>query len=347
MLGRHGRRVVVAVGLAVLVLVAAGLVTAPARAAGTTGCSVSGAVLRVGSRGADVACLQQQLAARGIDPGPVDGIFGPVTRRAVVAYQRAERLYVDGVVGPQTGGRLGIWPGSTRPACDLALAREAAARRPDAGQLVVVRATAPGSALARVDLVDVAGGTLTPVACDLDARVGRSGVRAPRVDGDGSTPGGVFDLGTMTAPDGQVFSMFGTAADPGVRAPYRQVADGDCWSMQPYTAAYNQLVAADEARCRNELGNDSEYLPAFVGSYRHAAVIGYNLGPHRSGDEPGEVLRGGAIFLHRHSYDATGRPQPLSGCVSLDLADLLATLRWLDPASTPVFAIGVTGTPLG
>ena len=40
-----------------------------------------------------------QVAVGGI---PVDGKFGPVTERAVKAYQRRHKLYVDGVVGPQT-----------------------------------------------------------------------------------------------------------------------------------------------------------------------------------------------------------------------------------------------------
>src|SRR6476646_9693583 len=62
--------------------------------------------LRLGSSGAAVRVLQQSLAVKGFDPGPVDGRFGPRTRRAVVAYQRANRLTVDGIVGPQTWGRL-------------------------------------------------------------------------------------------------------------------------------------------------------------------------------------------------------------------------------------------------
>jgi cell wall-associated NlpC family hydrolase len=38
----------------------------------------------------------------------VDGVYGPVTRGAVKAFQRAHGLEVDGVVGPQTLGALGI-----------------------------------------------------------------------------------------------------------------------------------------------------------------------------------------------------------------------------------------------
>ena len=71
-------------------------------------CAVS-TNLGLGSRGGGVRCLQTTLNALGYNSGPVDGIFGGVTFRAVLAYQRAKGLFVDGLVGPQTGTALGIW----------------------------------------------------------------------------------------------------------------------------------------------------------------------------------------------------------------------------------------------
>ncbi|RKO67806.1 peptidoglycan-binding domain-containing protein [Desulfofundulus salinus] len=41
-----------------------------------------------GGCGLNVTELQRELAAAGFDPGPVDGIFGLLTRRAVEAPQR-------------------------------------------------------------------------------------------------------------------------------------------------------------------------------------------------------------------------------------------------------------------
>jgi hypothetical protein len=63
--------------------------------------------LGVGSSGQDVRALQQTLAAAGYNPGPVDGIFGPQTRAAVVAMQRDLGVAADGIVGPQTRGAMG------------------------------------------------------------------------------------------------------------------------------------------------------------------------------------------------------------------------------------------------
>ncbi len=61
--------------------------------------------LKQGSSGAAVRDLQNKLVARGLGIA-VDGEFGPRTRNAVIAFQRANGLTVDGVVGPQTWARL-------------------------------------------------------------------------------------------------------------------------------------------------------------------------------------------------------------------------------------------------
>ncbi|MGP9819163.1 NlpC/P60 family protein [Salinarimonas sp. NSM] len=54
----------------------------------------------------DIARLQRALAAKGFDPGPVDGIMGRLTRAAVVAFQKSVGLQGLGVVGPKTRAAL-------------------------------------------------------------------------------------------------------------------------------------------------------------------------------------------------------------------------------------------------
>jgi peptidoglycan hydrolase-like protein with peptidoglycan-binding domain len=51
---------------------------------------------------APVRELQTRLRALGLRPGAVDGLFGPQTRAAVHAFQRAAGLETDGIVGPHT-----------------------------------------------------------------------------------------------------------------------------------------------------------------------------------------------------------------------------------------------------
>jgi murein L,D-transpeptidase YcbB/YkuD len=57
---------------------------------------------------AKVREIQQALAAAGFDPGGIDGIFGPNTAAAVMAFQGVRGLVVDGQVGVQTASALGI-----------------------------------------------------------------------------------------------------------------------------------------------------------------------------------------------------------------------------------------------
>ncbi|MFZ9889556.1 MAG: peptidoglycan-binding domain-containing protein [Myxococcota bacterium] len=81
---------------------------------------------RYGSRNAHVVDLQQKLQRAGYDVGPVDGIFGAKTEAAVVSYQRARGLDVDGIVGPQTWGSLGTSAGSPTTSTPRAPAAPAA-----------------------------------------------------------------------------------------------------------------------------------------------------------------------------------------------------------------------------
>lgn len=46
--------------------------------------------------------LQERLVALKFPVGAIDGDFGQLTRRAVVAFQDAHALKVDGIVGPRT-----------------------------------------------------------------------------------------------------------------------------------------------------------------------------------------------------------------------------------------------------
>ena len=63
-------------------------------------------MMHKGMRGWDVAALQFLLAGRGYGPGGFDGGFGPNTKAAVLRYQSAAGLAVDGVAGPATLGAL-------------------------------------------------------------------------------------------------------------------------------------------------------------------------------------------------------------------------------------------------
>ena len=65
-------------------------------------------VLAIGARGQDVKELQSHLNEQGFDAGSPDGIFGPITLRAVLSFQKYHSLWVDGLVGPKTKRSLGM-----------------------------------------------------------------------------------------------------------------------------------------------------------------------------------------------------------------------------------------------
>ena len=75
----------------------------------------SGYASPAGSR--EVRALQHRLARAGFIPGPFDGRYGRLTRAAVMRFQAARGLVVDGIAGPITLGVLGVhgrvlYPGS-------------------------------------------------------------------------------------------------------------------------------------------------------------------------------------------------------------------------------------------
>jgi peptidoglycan hydrolase-like protein with peptidoglycan-binding domain len=89
----------VAVALATVV-VGAGIAVGQSPSGG--GAHTATAYLTSGSSGKAVAAVQRKLGLR------ATGYFGRATRRAVRRFQRRHRLLVDGVVGPQTLGALGL-----------------------------------------------------------------------------------------------------------------------------------------------------------------------------------------------------------------------------------------------
>ena len=65
-----------------------------------------GGTLRPGDRGPEVRALQEQLAGLAYWVGSIDGVYGDLTRQAVMAFQKVNGLGRDGIVGPRTRAAL-------------------------------------------------------------------------------------------------------------------------------------------------------------------------------------------------------------------------------------------------
>ena len=71
----------------------------------------SGLILRLTfppMHGALIKRLQKALKAKGIDPGDIDGVFGPHTEAAVRAFQLRSELVPDGEAGRIALEKLGV-----------------------------------------------------------------------------------------------------------------------------------------------------------------------------------------------------------------------------------------------
>jgi peptidoglycan hydrolase-like protein with peptidoglycan-binding domain len=75
------------------------------------------ATIRKGSTGSDVSLCQGDLNAHGF-PCDVDGIFGSGTQAQVIAFQKAQGLAADGIVGPNTWAALEADPDTEEPTDD-------------------------------------------------------------------------------------------------------------------------------------------------------------------------------------------------------------------------------------
>jgi L,D-peptidoglycan transpeptidase YkuD (ErfK/YbiS/YcfS/YnhG family) len=201
-------------------------------------------------------------------------------------------------------------------ACPSNLANDL--KPPPAGsQLITVEAASTTTTYATLRTWRRSHGCWVEVGGPYPARVGRSGMRKNRREGDGTTPIGTFRIGSV---------MYGNEANPGVKFRYLRLRCGDWWNEDPSSATYNTLR---RLRC----GAEPPFRVVSGGmwqdrtAYPYLAVVEFNMHPVVPG-------RGSGIFLHAQ----TGRPT--NGCISLRRADLIRVLRWLRPGAEPRIAIG-------
>ncbi|SNS67570.1 L,D-peptidoglycan transpeptidase YkuD, ErfK/YbiS/YcfS/YnhG family [Asanoa hainanensis] len=180
----------------------------------------------------------------------------------------------------------------------------------DTTQVIVVKANGFGTSTGTLQAFGKRGGNWTPAFDSMPARLGTKGFKDSKVEGDLTTPTGVYSFGG---------TMYGIAGNPGVRYGYHKLVANDWWNENPATDGYNSFFHGPDP------GGASEALWETNPQYRYFAVINYNI-PVREANPP----RGSGIFLH---VSVPGRST--AGCVALVESDLVKVLRWLDPAAKP------------
>jgi peptidoglycan hydrolase-like protein with peptidoglycan-binding domain len=137
--------------------------------------AANGQYLRRGQSSEGVRELQKALNARGFRLEE-DGKFGPATEAAVRQFQQATGAQVDGVVGPETVGKLRGTPPGTNPVSDY---------QPPAPQPTTINPTTTGTEREQFEMyaamVRRAGGEVCPngqpTVLGLRQGVGRSARR--------------------------------------------------------------------------------------------------------------------------------------------------------------------------
>jgi L,D-peptidoglycan transpeptidase YkuD (ErfK/YbiS/YcfS/YnhG family) len=151
-----------------------------------------------------------------------------------------------------------------------------------------------------------AGGLVLPVA------LGRSGIRALKREGDGSTPPGRFR-------PVRLWWRADRAPHPLTRLPVRRIGPDDAWCEDPNDRRYNRPFR----RSANEPG---DRLLRTDGLYDMLIEIDHNTRPR-------VAFRGSAVFIHvaRDGF------APTAGCVALRRRDLERLLSRLSPKTRIIF----------
>jgi L,D-peptidoglycan transpeptidase YkuD (ErfK/YbiS/YcfS/YnhG family) len=139
-----------------------------------------------------------------------------------------------------------------------------------------------------------------------------------------------------------VTTAFGLSPNPGTRLAYRHSNGDDYWSGDPTDPkTYNlyQTWASPNRTWRLTTAT-SERVASYPTQYAYAAVINAYRPPDASitynavrgqyeTSQPTATGHGFSIFLHVNGRGST------AGRVSVDAANLLRVLRWLDPTKAP------------
>lgn len=131
--------------------------------------------------------------------------------------------------------------------------------------------------------------------------LGRAGVRAAKLEGDGATPAGLLALRLVLyrADRGSI---------PRAAVRREPIGEQDGWCDDPSHPDYNRQIRLPHPAHHEELWRRD-------GLYDVVGVLGWN-------DAPVVRERGSAIFLHV----ARGDYAPTEGCIALAREDVLAVL---------------------
>jgi L,D-peptidoglycan transpeptidase YkuD (ErfK/YbiS/YcfS/YnhG family) len=152
-----------------------------------------------------------------------------------------------------------------------------------------------------MDISVFANGTLVMGNRKYPCAIGRNGVTTEKIEGDGTTPVGSFQLR-------EVWYRADRIAQPTTSLPIEETHPDDGWCDDSDDTHYNQHIKTPYSAHHETLWREDDLYDLVV-------PIGYN-------DDPAIPEKGSAIFMH------IARPgfSPTDGCIALRLPDLLDIL---------------------
>lgn len=148
--------------------------------------------------------------------------------------------------------------------------------------------------------------------------VGRNGITQHKKEGDGSTPAGIYSLGTA----------FGFSNQPGttLKLSYLPITENTVCVDDQKSKYYNQIVERNKVE---KIDWDSgEIMREKVPEYKDGLIINYNLPTPKAGS-------GSCIFMHIWTNPEKGT----AGCVAMSDQDIKKLLAWIDPNKKPLIVI--------
>jgi L,D-peptidoglycan transpeptidase YkuD (ErfK/YbiS/YcfS/YnhG family) len=183
----------------------------------------------------------------------------------------------------------------------------------DAEQILVVATSTWDSTNAEAALFEKTDEGWKRVLDGMPARVGRSGLKQSRSEGDGSTPAGSFRIGTALGAK--------TKLDTKLR--YSQITEGSCWISES-GADYNRWTT--KSTC---IPPNVDLYAGRTGAFERAFVIDFNAA--RTPDE------GSALFVYQQTAASSSAT---SGSVALSSSNMVKVLDRLDADKRPRIIIG-------
>jgi L,D-peptidoglycan transpeptidase YkuD (ErfK/YbiS/YcfS/YnhG family) len=151
--------------------------------------------------------------------------------------------------------------------------------------------------------------TWTEILENIPVVIGRSGMSANKIEGDGKSPLGLHKIG----------HAFGIGAKPKyVKMSYKEISAADKFIDDPESSQYNSWVRGEtDAKSYERMKRKDEL-------YDLGLVIEYNM-------HPVVANKGSAIFMHIWKSSSRGT----EGCVAMKKIHLEDIMEWLDPEQNP------------